>query len=639
MSENPVDEVISELNKVSLNEADLKDDVNYQNIIEKICCNDQKRIDCYTHFLTTELMSAICENLNNSNSEKVCNTANFVALLGKYEKCREYLANINLIRLLIANLKSDNLSVLIQSCRALANICFEKVQAQNSILEEGGLGPVLDLMKNTSSPNRVENNQKFKEVIVGLLLNLVANNEPIQKQVLESNILPTFVELIKADLQNGETTLISQNVFFILVALSESTAVDAVFTEEVCRLAVEMFRKSFGSEFCVTGLETLEDAELPDPVKFNLAKAGIFQLFIDILDNKPKVLTADETTKYDLTGRVLANILTGDDAMEYLYELNDCEIMNDLTRWLSSEDKEIVHTAVLCIGNVARTDVHSMSIVAKGIHKSLLKILSDTSNDIKIQYAAISTIRNLSIPRANKIRLVEDGLIDILFPLMDLDVKTSSPVIFKLVGTLRQVIDGQTSLATELGCNKKIVSRLVTWSSSTINPWVSSDCSRFLCWLVKISKSKDVILNILENGGYSQIMKMLGALHGLMQSESVTALTMTSAIIQLWMASSDGTQPQEECDKEMARLLNFESILVEGDVGEKLKHLLLQHGANMDENVLENVFTFLETVTKFGKVEKHFRDRDLKSVFHSTMRSRDDYNRFKYRIERIEMIL
>lgn len=80
-------------------------------------------------------------------------------------------------------------------------------------------------------------------------------------QVLESNTLPTFIELIKVDLQNNEATLVSQNVFFILVALSESTAVDTVFTEEVCGLAVEMFRKSFCSEFCVTGLETLEDAE------------------------------------------------------------------------------------------------------------------------------------------------------------------------------------------------------------------------------------------------------------------------------------------------------------------------------------------------------------------------------------------
>lgn len=126
MSDNPVDEVVSELNRVSLNEADLKQENIYQNIIEKICCDKQKRINCSTHFMTSELMTAICDNLKSSNAKKVCNTANFIALLGKYENCREYLANRSLIHLLIENLKSDNLPVLIQSCRALANICFER---------------------------------------------------------------------------------------------------------------------------------------------------------------------------------------------------------------------------------------------------------------------------------------------------------------------------------------------------------------------------------------------------------------------------------------------------------------------------------------------------------------------------------
>lgn len=81
--------------------------------------------------------------------------------------------------------------------------------------------------------------------------------------------------------------------------------------------------------------------------------------------------------------------------MEYLYEVNDGVIMTHLTAWLSSEDKELVHTAVLCIGNIARTDRHSTSIVEKEIHKLLLNILKDGSNDIKMQYAVISTIRQV----------------------------------------------------------------------------------------------------------------------------------------------------------------------------------------------------------------------------------------------------
>lgn len=84
--------------------------------------------------------------------------------------------------------------------------------------------------------------------------------------------------------------------------------------------------------------------------------------------------------------------------------------------------------------------------------------------------------------------MVKDGLLEVLLPLMDLDVKTSSAVIFKLVGTLRQVIDGQENLALDLGCNEKMVNKLSTWGSMTIHPWVSSECCRCLCWLVKISK-------------------------------------------------------------------------------------------------------------------------------------------------------
>lgn len=79
--------------------------------------------------------------------------------------------------------------------------------------------------------------------------------------------------------------------------------------------------------------------------------------------------------------------------MYYLYEVNNGEIMAHLTKWLSSEDKELVYTAVLCIGNVARTDKHSTDIVEKEIHKSLMNILKDETSDIKMQYAVLSTIR------------------------------------------------------------------------------------------------------------------------------------------------------------------------------------------------------------------------------------------------------
>lgn len=126
-------------------------------------------------------------------------------------------------------------------------------------------------------------------------------------------------------------------------------------------------------------------------------------------------------------------------------------------------------------------------------------------------------------------------------------------------------------------------------------------------------RDKNVILNVLRNGGYSHIMKLLGALHGLMQSEAVAALTVTSAVVLLELESESRkkeegtvltdnktTENVEESSKAY-KFSDFERVLVDGDIGEKLKHLIHQHGTKMDEHILENIFTFLEIVTKFSK--------------------------------------
>lgn len=74
--------------------------------------------------------------------------------------------------------------------------------------------------------------------------------------------------MIKDDLENNKVTPASQNVFVILVALAESIPVESIFTQEICDLAVELFKTSFNEDFCTTGLDFLEDAEC----KFILSK-------------------------------------------------------------------------------------------------------------------------------------------------------------------------------------------------------------------------------------------------------------------------------------------------------------------------------------------------------------------------------
>lgn len=135
-----------------------------------------------------------------------------------------------------------------------------------------------------------------------------------------------------------------------------------------------------------------------------------------------------------------------DDSMNFLYDNSEGLVYKKLVEWLESIDEDLQITAVLAMGNFARTDAHCKRMVEQGIHRKLLKLLqrnSSKSGDIRCQHALLSALRNLVIPVDNKSLILADGLIDVLYPMLDIP---TFPVVFKLLGTLRIVIDGQSKL-------------------------------------------------------------------------------------------------------------------------------------------------------------------------------------------------
>lgn len=55
--------------------------------------------------------------------------------------------------------------------------------AQNLIVSQGALKQISNLLEKCTVPNAVENNVKFKATLIGLFLNLIAENESIHAQV------------------------------------------------------------------------------------------------------------------------------------------------------------------------------------------------------------------------------------------------------------------------------------------------------------------------------------------------------------------------------------------------------------------------------------------------------------------------
>lgn len=133
-----------------------------------------------------------------------------------------------------------------------------------------------------------------------------------------------------------------------------------------------------------------------------------------------------------------------DESMNLLYDGGNGTVYKKLVEWLDSDDEDLQVTAILAMGNFASTDAHCQQMVEQGIHRKLLQLLRDDSSKtggIRFQHALLSALRNLVIPAANKPIVLADGLVDVVYPMLDIP---TFPVVFKLLGTLRIIIQGQS---------------------------------------------------------------------------------------------------------------------------------------------------------------------------------------------------
>jgi len=110
-----------------------------------------------------------------------------------------------------------------------------------------------------------------------------------------------------------------------------------------------------------------------------------------------------------------------------------------------------------------------------------------------------------------------------------LDIPTF-PVVFKLLGTLRIVIQGQTEAAISLGKREDLVKKAVNWCDTEDHPGVQGEANRLIAWLIIHSRDKEVVSAIIQHGGIGHLVKMITAQHALMQNEALMSLSILSAI-------------------------------------------------------------------------------------------------------------
>ncbi|XP_033319971.1 rap1 GTPase-GDP dissociation stimulator 1-B [Bombus bifarius] len=574
-----IDKLVEELRFVVKSEKEIEDIIQ---VLDSIVNVSKTSIGEATEFTIDDVFLTL---LRHESKEIIAKTAKAIAEIAKSERGREKCTTTDLVNALIDLLKEDRVDVLTQTSRALGNICYENENGKKFVEDKNGLISILAVLEKSITLENVEGAPFLRNVAAGLLLNFLIDRPSLHTEALKQEVVPIICSILEIDgITGGEAAMHS---LLILGILNDANII--FLDERVMKILINILSTDTSSELSEMCLELLHGQAEDENAKLILAKAGVCELLLKLLEKHSPYCTDEETRSVlKIACNLIVLILTGDDSMNYLYDESNGVAYKKLIEWLESEDKDLQITAVLAMGNFARTDAHCKLMVTQGVHCNLLKLLQKNNTDIadiRFQHALLSALRNLVIPADNKPVILKDGLINILYSMLNV---SSYPVVFKLLGTLRIVIDGQSEAAIELGKRDGLIKKVVNWCEVEEHPGVQGEANRLIAWLINNSRNREIALLVMEHGAVKHLVKMLTTPHVLMLNEALISLMILTT----------------------TSLIECENFLLEADIGEKLCTLFTTLNI-LEVPILHNVLSLIENILNLDALREHLGKTEL----------------------------
>jgi hypothetical protein len=183
-----------------------------------------------------------------------------------------------------------------------------------------------------------------------------------------------------------------------------------------------------------------------------------------------------------------------------------------------------------------------------------------------------------------------------------LDSQQQPPVVFKVLGTLRMLIDGQDALALKMLGDAELIKKFIEWAKKTPDMvGVNSEASRLMAWLVKNayrSRDKGISSDSLKafidvEGSVDVLVKMLTSAHVVMQNEAVLALTIIALLIQ--------------DHKGLARLLT------DANVAEALADFIgrISETERITNEIIDNLSTLITVLKNSDEMKKYLNENGV----------------------------
>ncbi|KFW69195.1 Rap1 GTPase-GDP dissociation stimulator 1, partial [Pygoscelis adeliae] len=380
---------------------------------------------------------------------------------------------------------------------------------RNPCVDAGLIPPLVQLL-----------NCKDQEVLLQTgraLGNICYDSHTLQSQLINMGVIPTLVKLLGIHCQNAALTEMCLVAFGNLAEL-ESSKEQFAYTN-IAEELVKLFKKQIEHDKKEMIFEVLAPLAENDVIKLQLVEAGLVECLLEIVQK-----TVDSDKEDDI-----AELKTASDLMVLLLLGGKYKRSKEITLlFLKSSCKNLSNNLPFT-SDLSRTDGNCIHMVDNGIVQKLMDLLDRHVEDgnVTVQHAALSALRNLAIPVVNKAKMLSAGVAEAVLKFLRSEMP---PVQFKLLGTLRMLIDAQAEAAEQLGKNVKLVERLVEWCEAKDHAGVMGESNRLLSALIRHSKSKDVIRTIVQSGGIKHLVTMATSEHVIMQNEALVALALIAAL-------------------------------------------------------------------------------------------------------------
>ncbi|GBP46908.1 Rap1 GTPase-GDP dissociation stimulator 1-A [Eumeta japonica] len=419
-------------------------------------------------------------------------------------------------------------------------------------------------------------------------------------------------------------------------------AIEAGIIDRVLRiLELELVKEDMDDDMASTALSIL------DSVKTLLAKEGGVQLVCSRLElllgqQAAGELNADDSEVDNIMKQacdLLIIVLTGDDAMDLLYNNGVGEVYLTMVQWLDSGNSSLLTTAVLAIGNFARKDAYCIHMMNDHIYEKLLDIFEvyhnfavktiknpneahpiDTGTLTKVQHAVLSALRNLSVPAANKRAAAAGGRAMTLF-LAALPHVKDHHVAYKLLAAIRMLVDGQESVARQFASNHSALTAAAMWGAAVEHAGAAGEAPRLLAWTVRQLRHTNACQDIMQvDGCISCLVNMLVSSHSVMQNEAILSLTLLAIDV------FNNKTPQTEHPPMFNYEKNFMTQLEKSEIGKHVSLLIDSNCAKMPIEVAENLLAFLDITAKKNELAHEYRNAKVHESLQKLTDSRHDFS-------------